>query len=80
MNEVFLPFRLVASFADGSRLLFDGITEAAAQQLMEAAQEQHGEITWYDGVTDVNYDHGRYYETLPPTPEIAIIDLTDHPM
>lgn len=77
MTEVFLPFRLVASFADGSRLLFDGITEEAAQSAMEAAQARHGEITWYDGVTDANYDHGRYYATLPPTPEIYVIDITD---
>lgn len=78
MAEVFLPYRLVASFADGSRLLFDGLTEAAARDLMEAAQEQHGDITWWDGVTDASYDHGRYFASLPDPPEITIIDLTDN--
>lgn len=77
MPEFFFPYRLVASFSDGSRLLFDGITEEQAREAMEAAQEQHGDITWYDGVTDLNYENGRYYATLPPTPEIIIFDLTE---
>lgn len=76
-GQVFLACRLVASFADGSRLLFDGVDEDQARQLMEAAQSQHGEITWWDGVTDLNYERGRYYATLPPSPEISIIDLTE---
>lgn len=76
-GRVFLACRLVASFADGSRLLFDGADEDQARQLMEAAQSQHGDITWWDGVTDQNYEHGRYYATLPPSPEISIIDLTE---
>lgn len=75
--KTFFPVRLVASFADGARLLFDGLTEEQAQQSMEAAQVQHGEITWWDGVTDLNYERGRYYATLPPSPEISIIDLTE---
>lgn len=79
MGEIFLPFRLVAAFADGSRFLFDGVSETAAREAMEAAQEQHGEITWYDGVTDANYEQGRYFATLPATPEIVVIDLTDCP-
>lgn len=78
-SSVFLPFRLVAAFADGARLLFDGFTEDHARQAMEAAQQQHGDITWWDGVTDQHYDHGRYYGTLPPPPEITCIDLTDCP-
>lgn len=75
--QVFLPFRLVAAFSDGSRLLFDGFTEKQAQQRMESAQVQHGDITWYDGVTDGHYENGRYIGTLPTPPEITIIDLTD---
>lgn len=35
---VYPPYRLVAQFSDGARLLFDGLTEAQAQQSMEAAQ------------------------------------------
>lgn len=75
--HVFLPFRLVAAFSDGLRLLFDGLTEDYAKAAMEAAQDQHGDITWYDGVTDEHYENGRYVGTLPTPPEITIIDLTD---
>ncbi len=45
---VYPPYRLVAQFADGARLLFDGLTEAQAQQSMEAAQTKHGDIAWYN--------------------------------
>lgn len=76
MPEFHFPFRLVAAFSDGARLYFDGLTEAAARAKMEAAQAVHGDITWYDGVTDVSYDHGRYYASIPESPQIAVIDLT----
>ena len=78
-QEVFPAFRLVAQFADGQRLLFDGLTERQAGQAREAAQTQHGDITWWDGVTDQHYENGRYFATLPPPPEITMYDLTDYP-
>ena len=75
---VYPPYRLVAQFADGARLLFDGLTEAQAQQSMEAAQAQHGDIAWYDGVTDLHYENGKYYKLIPPPPEVALIGLTEY--
>ena len=75
---VYPPYRLVAQFADGARLLFDGLTEAQAQQSMEAAQAQHGDIAWYDGVTDLHYENGKYYKLIPPPPEVTLIDLTEY--
>lgn len=75
---VYPPYRLVAQFADGSRLLFDGLTEEQAMQNMEAAQAQHGDIGWYDGVTDQHYEGGKYYKLVPPSPSVTIIDLTDY--
>lgn len=75
--KTFFPFRLAASFADGSRLLFDGLTESAARSAMEAAQATHGDITWWDAVTDENYICGRYYKTMPDPPEIIIITEDD---
>ena len=75
---VYPPYRLVAQFADGARLLFDGLTEAQAQQSMEAAQAQHGDIAWYDGVTDLHYENGKYYKLIPPPQEVTLIDLTEY--
>lgn len=76
MSEFHFPFRLVAAFSDGARLYFEGLTESAARAEMEAAQAVHGDLTWFDGVTDVSYEHGRYYTTIPGPPQIAVIDLT----
>lgn len=70
-QQIFPAFRLVAQFADGQRLTFDGLTEQQAQQSMEAAQAQHGDITWFDGVTDQHYENGRYYKLTPQPPEIT---------
>ena len=53
--DIFPAYRLVAQFADGQRLTFDGLTEQQAQTRMEAAQALHGDICWYDGVTDQHY-------------------------
>lgn len=77
--EVFPAYRLVAEFADGQRLTFDGLTEQQAQDRMEAEQARHGDICWYDGVTDQHYENGKYYKLAPQPPEIIVIDLTDCP-
>lgn len=73
--EFFTPWRLVAAFADGSRLLFDGLTEEQAKAAMEAAQEEHGDISYWNRVTDQNYEDGRYYKTVPQPPCINIVDF-----
>lgn len=77
-QQIFPAFRLVAQFADGQRLTFDGLTEQQARQSMEAAQAQHGDIAWFDGVTDQHYENGRYYKLTPQPPEITMIDLTGY--
>lgn len=79
--QVFPAYRLVAEFADGSRLLFDGFTYELAHESMEAAQDEHGDITWFDGVTDEHYENGRYYAAVPPPPHspFTIIDTTGDP-
>ena len=46
-TKVFPPHRLVAEYADGSRLLFDGLTEQQAMDALEAAQAQHGDCLLY---------------------------------
>ena len=73
-QQIFPAFRLVAQFADGQRLTFDGLTEQQAQQSMEAAQAQHGDITWFDGVTDRHYENGRYYK-LTTQPIVIALQL-----
>ena len=76
-DQVFPAYRLVAEFADGSRLLFDGFTYEQARDAMEQAQYEHGDITWYDGVTDDHYENGKYYAAFPPPHSPPIIELHD---
>ena len=38
----------------------------------------HGDICWYDGVTDQHYENGHFYKLTPPPPTINMIDLTDY--
>ena len=68
-TEFFAPWRLVAAFADGSRLTFDGLTEEQAKDAMEAAQEEHG---------DIGYEDGRYYKLIPEPPAVHIVDFTGY--
>jgi hypothetical protein len=79
--EYFPAYRLVAAFADGQRLIFDGFTYEQAHEAMEAAQDAHGDITWFDGVTDEHYENGRFYAAIPPPPHspFPIIDPTGDP-
>lgn len=61
--EFFAPWRIVGAFGDGARLTFDGLTEQQAIDAMDAAQAQHGDIIWWDRVTDVNYeDPCKYFQ------------------
>ena len=80
-EQAFPAYRLVASFEDGQRLTFDGFTWEQAHDAMEAAQIEHGEITWFDGVTDEHYEDGRFFAAVPPPPHrpCPIIDITDDP-
>ena len=77
--QAFAPYRLVAEFADGSRLLFDGPTEQQAYDQIAAATKLHGDVVWYDGVTDQHYEKGRYYKLVPETGlHVVQIDLTEY--
>ena len=71
--DIFPAYRLVAQFADGQRLTFDGLTDQQAQTRMEAAQALHGDICWYDGVTDQHYENGHFYKLTPPPPTINMM-------
>ncbi|MCM1296365.1 MAG: hypothetical protein NC311_12570 [Muribaculaceae bacterium] len=79
--QIFPAYCLVAQFADGARLTFGGFTEQQAMDKMEAAQAEHGDITWYDGVTDEHYESGLFHAAVPDPPHFPfpIVDLTDAP-
>lgn len=68
--QLYPVFCLVAQFADGSRLRFGGFTYEQAYAAMDEAQAQHGDISWYDGVTDERYENGKFYAAIPPPPKL----------
>lgn len=80
MNEMqtFYPWCVVAAFSDGSRLTFGGSAEEQARSSMEAASNEHGEISWWDHVTDTNYVDGQYYQLLPDPPTLHVVDLAGY--
>ena len=45
---------------------------------MEAAQEQHGDIGYWNRVTDQNYEDGRYYKTIPEPPCVNVVAFTGY--
>lgn len=45
---------------------------------METAQEQHGDIGYWNRVTDQNYEDGRYYKTIPEPPCVNVVDFTGY--
>lgn len=69
---------LVAEFADGSRQRFYADTEAAALEQITKAADECGDVAWYDGVTDENYEHGIYYMDVPDNaPHIEVLDVSN---
>lgn len=78
-TKVYAPFRCVASYADGSRLAFDGMTREQARAAMEAATGKHGDFSVWDWVTDENYIDGEYHALHAPPPFLPFpfIDVTD---
>lgn len=59
--SAYARFCFVAQYDDGARLLHYGPTEAAIMDAIAAAVRSHGDVVWYDGVTDQHYTKGRYY-------------------
>ena len=68
MNEAqfFAPWRVVAEFADDSRLTFDGFTEEQARAAMEAAQNEHGDIAWWDPCNRCKLQRRPVLQDAPP--------------
>lgn len=76
--QIFMPFCIVAAFGDGQRIRFPGIDKDHCYDLMLSACEQHGDVTWYDYVTDEFYENGVYYKLTPQPPTVNVVDYTGY--
>lgn len=76
--DIFPAYRLVAQFADGQRLTFDGLTEQQAQT--QAGRPRRRSTGIFAGTTAYrqHYENGHFYKLTPPPPTINMIDLTDY--
>ena len=45
---------------------------------MEAAQTEHGDIGYWNRVTDVNYEDGQYCGTLQEPPTVHVVDFSGY--
>ncbi len=51
---------MVAIYEDGEEIEAGGNSEAEYMERLAQFQDEHGEMTWYSGVTDENYQCGEY--------------------
>ena len=45
---------------------------------MEAAQTEHGDIGYWNRVTDINYEDGQYCGTLQEPPTVHVVDFSGY--
>lgn len=54
------------------------IDRRTGQRCNGGAQEEHGDIGYWNRVTDQNYEDGRYYKLIPEPPAVHIVDFTGY--
>lgn len=53
------PYMVEGEFADGYTYTAGGNSEAECVETLANMQDKHGELVWYSGITDEDYDAGR---------------------
>lgn len=53
------PYMVEGEFADGYTYTAGGSSEAECVETLANMQDKHGELVWYSGITDEDYDAGR---------------------
>ena len=57
---MFYPWKMYAQFEDGSEFYFTGNDEDDCMYKICKAAERHGDVTYYTGVCDEDYECGEY--------------------
>lgn len=58
-RQLIFPFLVEGEFADGYTCEVGGDSEAECIEKLGNMQDKHGELVWYSGVTDENYEFGK---------------------
>ena len=60
MVRICWPWKMVARYADSEEIEVGGNSEEDCMERLAELEEQHGEMTWYSGVSDEDYANGEY--------------------
>lgn len=58
--NIMWPWKMVATYADGEEIEVGGHSEEDCMEKLCDLEEKHGDMTWYSGVTDEDYQSGEY--------------------
>lgn len=59
-SSVLEPWRMCGEYEDDFTVTVGGNDEEDCMQLLIDLQEKHGELTWYSGYVDEDYEMGEY--------------------
>lgn len=54
------PWKMIGRYVDDAEITVEGYDEEDCMCKLVDLQEQHGELTWYCGVSDEDYVDGEY--------------------
>lgn len=58
--KVHWPWKMVGRFEDDEEITVGGFSEDDCMKQLIDRMDEHGELTWYSGVTDEDYAAGEY--------------------
>lgn len=57
---IYYPWKMAARYSDGEEIEVSGNSEEDCMEKLAGLEDKHGEMTWYSGVTDEDYQFGEY--------------------
>lgn len=58
--QLIWKWKMIGRYADGEELTVGGFDESECMSKLIDLREQHGELTWYSGFSDEDYEAGEY--------------------
>lgn len=59
-SQIMEPWRMCGEYADGFTVTVGGGDEESCMAMLIDLTEKHGELTWYSGYQDEDYQAGEY--------------------
>lgn len=58
--EIIWPWKMIGRYVDDKEVTVGGFDESECMEKLIDLQEEHGELTWYSGYSDQDYEAGEY--------------------